>query len=340
MMLICDRFNHLKEAAGIDAASEYLINAQEDPNHVKELIRWARRFIECGHVVTAGYALIGPVQQKNKKTGVWEIIKDKGKIGTHSGYYKGWFKKHDRAYYEWLPNQIIHPWTMKDFSSAAIWLMMKEWEIMRNLKFEFNALFLHTNNMCIIDLDIYKSKIPKPTLDFILSKIPKGTPCSLSQAGGRHYYFKPTVNVVGKPKLGIDVLKNTGFVFAPPTKIQGGGSYAFENIHSPEDFPRDLPDMPPALRGFFGPPERVKQEVSIIHKDSFSTKQIEVLQKKLEEADKAIDRSTADFAAACWAVTIGMDVEKFSKYAIKYSKFADRGQEYIDRTWEKVLSII
>jgi hypothetical protein len=338
--MICDTYKNLLETVGQEKALEYLLCAQPDPQHVRSLLQWVRRFIECGHVVTAGYSFIGPVKQKDKKTGLWEVIKEHGKVGTHSGYLKGWFRNHDKDYYGWLPNQIFLPWTMKDFSPAAMWLMLKEWDIMRTNQFEFNSLYLHTNNMTILDLDIYKNLIPRITLDWIISKIPQGTPCCLSQAGGRHYYFKPTDNVIGKPKLGIDILRNTGFVYAPPTRIRGGGSYSFENIHSPKDFPKELPELPPALKAFFGTPEPVKRATPIVHRDSFSTKQIEILVKRLEEADKSDDRSAGDFSAACWGATIGMSLDKFQEYASKYSKFADRGDKYLEATWNRALEAV
>ena len=325
------------------AAIRYLIENQPNPEFTWSMIAWAQRYIQCGHKCTAGYSLIGPRKQKNSKTGMWMTVDPRAKIGTMSGHLMYRFKLDDKPYYGWDQPTESGTWNMADFSHAAIWLMERPYHLMREERWHFNSLYLHCQNMCVLDIDSYKGKTPSSIYKFIMDTISAESPTcpiAISQRGGIHALFRPEDNIKGKPKLGIDLKSRHAFIYGPPTQIHRGGAYQWQNIRCASEFPEKLPRMPVDLLDFFTPPKsnRTYTDTRPEHRETFSGKQMEVLERLLIEAEDANDRSGGDFAAAMWAYKIGMDIDQFAEYAMERSKFRDRGCEYLERTWENVMN--
>ncbi len=330
-----------------------VVHQQRNPDHVLDLLRWAQRFIFNGHIVTPGFCQIGPVYSRDKSTGQYKIVKEKGKIGTHSGYMKYKFNMGQR-YYGWQPEDLLdnEPYTINKFLKYAIWLMSCPSYIMRDYNFEFNCLHFHTNSSTILDIDDYKGKINEGLLQLIINMIPPDVPCVKSQNGGRHYYFRKTINVSGKPKIGIDLIQN-GFVFCPPSAVRDGGSYSFSNIKTPGEFPEKLPEMPPTLQMYLAPSNVQKpakqickpyngsitsKQTSKPYSGPITGKQIDIVNKLASEADGADDRSHYDYVCIKWCQKIGMSADDAWEQVKLHGKFIDRGREYFDRTWENSLN--
>jgi hypothetical protein len=335
--MIVDKYTEMLKSVGPDQSFRWLISVQQNPEHVKELLGWAHRYISCGHIITPGYALIGPVYGKDKTTGQYIVIKEKGKIGTHSGYMK--YKFGVSKYYGWLPDELlIEDYSVKHFIKYAIWLMSSPSHVMRENCFEFNCLHFHTNNSTILDIDSYKGKINQQLLDLIISMIPPTVPCVISQNGGRHYYFAPTTGVSGKSKLGIDVLQN-GFVFAPPSRVSGGGSYTFSNIKNPSEFPAVLPEMPPILKHYLDPSKDFKNAGTCnkTYSGPTTAKQLDVLDRLAADADNSGDRSHCDYVAIKWCQHVNMTSNDAWERVKGHGKFLHRGRDYFDKTWQNAL---
>jgi hypothetical protein len=342
-MFVVDQYKEMLKSAGPEESFKWLISVQKNPDHVLELLKWAHRFISCGHEVTPGYCLIGPAYGKDKKTSQYVIIKEHAKIGTHSGYLKHKFVSQSK-YYGWCPDELLtEDYSIKKFLKFSIWLMTCPSHVMRENCFEFNSLHFHTNASTILDIDSYKGKINEQLLNFIISLIPANVPCVITQAGGRHYYFAPTKNVAGKQKIGIDVLQN-GFVFAPPTRVSGGGSYSFSNIVKPADFPSILPEMPPILKLYLDPSQNFKSNTICKYSTPSKTytgpttqKQFDVLDRLASKADNTADRSHYDYVAVKWCLQIGLSADEAWGRLQGHGKFVDRGRDYFDKTWENAL---
>jgi len=317
------------------AAGRALIASQPDPEHVDLLLRWGRRFIECGHPCTPGYTFIGP--KRVFKNGQWITVKEKAKLGTVSGYCSR-HKDFERSpYYGWDIGSGLIPYTVEDFSRRAIWLMARLAPVMRRRLFRFNSLHFICHNSTVVDLDCYKGGYDHTEL---MSWIPDSVPHVITQAGGHHYYFRKTEGLEGRmAELDIDVQKNNAFVFAPPTKIRDGGSYAFTNVSKPSEFPKELPEMPSLLKGFLTKePKPAARPRRTGISGGYSSLQLDILNDYIFRCENEDDRSIADFRACCWALKIGMDMDDFWDRVSDVGKFHERGIEYLEATWTKAES--
>jgi hypothetical protein len=80
--------------------------------------------------------------------------------------------------------------------------------------------------------------------------IPQGTPTARTQSDGRHFFFAytPDLPTSANRALRVDVRNDGGYIFLPPSRVAGGGSYTW--ITAPD---HALAPVPPSLVALLRP---------------------------------------------------------------------------------------
>ena len=150
--------------------------------------------------------------------------------------------------------------------------------------------------------------------------IPEDTPTVETQSGtGRHYWFlgDSRLHTHADAKTRIDLLTGSTGIFAPPSKVQGGGEYRWIVPLTPENL-RPLPEE--LFRFLFKlqekPPMPLPPKPAGVYQcrpgskslNDLTQKQRECLLNDLEQCGSAAQghRSEADFRFITWGLSCGL----------------------------------
>ena len=212
---------------------------------------------------------------------------------------------------------------------------------LRALEGKVNALCIKTgicSSVTVIDDDNRKQIHP------ILSNLKEGeTPHSITGCGGHHFFFRydHTIPTSACHSEKIDIRNNNGLIILPPSCF-GGRGYSWitqlkRNILQP---------IPVSLKEFLLSLHKI--DVTPINRKNLksykelSHKQREILDGYIKRSRCAKpgrdDRSACDFALCCWAVKISLRKDELWKRVSGISKFAQRGEEYFNLTFENAIA--
>lgn len=206
----------------------------------------------------------------------------------------------------------------------------------------------HRGNVLVVDID---STDHEAVLREIGLSIPPDTVSAKTRRGGRHYFFlhpkKLTHTTISKLlDKPVDVRGAKGMIILPPTCIENS---RYEWIVSPENgVIRNPPDELVRLIRKHNRQKKVKlPDESVMHSPvgkcgayKLSKKQKAILNERLDQARNARvgDRSEKDFWVVEWAIKIGIDKESIYEIVKNVGKFKERGREYFNAVYKKVLN--
>lgn len=191
-----------------------------------------------------------------------------------------------------------------------------------------------TSNLTVIDGDT-KNGVDgiSPLSHIIFSHIP-----SVKTPTGRHWWFaySSTSKTSSDRKRGMDIRNDGAFAICPPSVVTGYGVYEWV---VPLKMP--LQKMPIAVVNHV----RKKSENRLPAPEGrklisdLTKPQCRILREKINRCKIAPigSRSEPDFAVCCWAVKIGLSPENLWQLVHNIGKFADRGREYFNMTYENAL---
>ena len=188
--------------------------------------------------------------------------------------------------------------------------------------------------------------------DFLPCSIPEGTPSVQTQSGsGRQYWFSgdTCLKTFADSKNRIDLLTGSTGIFAPPSKIQGGGVYHWL-VPLDKDRLLNLPDeilLYCLKRQQPRAPEKQQRTYSPVMIGSkglydISPKQRACLEGALERCRTAQKggRSDNDFRFIIWGLSIGLDVNTLWGLCRDVGKFKEKRLSYFRGTVKQALKKI
>lgn len=203
-----------------------------------------------------------------------------------------------------------------------------------------NALCLKTgacSSVTVIDDDNRNGIHP-----YLLSFIAEETPHSITGSGGHHFFFKydASISTSACSSEKIDIRNDGGLIIIPPSCFEGREYFWINAIGC-----TTLNPMPLALKEFIlglHKPSVAPTEGRVFKSyTQLSRKQRTILDDYIERSRHAQtgigDRSACDFALCCWAVKIGLKKDELWKMVSNIGKFAQRGREYFNLTFQHAL---
>lgn len=238
----------------------------------------------------------------------------------------------------------------------------------KKLQRKINSIAIKTgqcSNLFVLDLDIGEEKNGLEKIKELKIKIPDNTVCVETPSGGRHYYFTlpeelkdiTTGANLFEKNSGIDFRANGGLIFAPPSRVAGGGLYKWI--------------IPPFKTERKRPPEKlIKMILSEYEKKNQVTQRFDSNNKKgvfsqisdfmqvtratITEKQKLTffnllnecaiakkgQRSELDFKMLNYGIKIGYFKEELWKFCNDISKFKEKRRPYFEQTYDNALKAL
>lgn len=160
---------------------------------------------------------------------------------------------------------------------------------------------------------------------------------AITGGGGRHILFTCPSNgtpLRGKLGQGIDVKAEGGYIVVEPSIHASGQSYSWELSSRPGEIP--IAEMPPWLLDLATDrkpkADAIPDRPRCVDSEAIPQELQTRLRTKLNEDVK--DRSIRDYLVCRELQHAGVSREAARVFVMNYSKFAERGEEYFDRTWQ------
>jgi len=208
-----------------------------------------------------------------------------------------------------------------------------------------NSLQVIPNDIALVlDVDVRHGADGNKSLP---CAIPQNTPTVQTQSGkGRQYWFKAdsSLRTHADHEARIDVLTGKTGIFAPPSKIDGGGEYLWLVPLTLET----LKPLPTALLEYLRIRQQPKQPIkNVIHSCQYGMKNLQrISQKQKDRLFEALDRCKAatkgarsenDFRFVIFGLSCGLDEETLWGLCSDVGKFQEKGQSYFRFTVKNAL---
>lgn len=202
-----------------------------------------------------------------------------------------------------------------------------------------NALLLKTgteSGVSAIDIDDQERSA------FLRPLIPANAPFSITQGGGLHFYlaWSPELHTASYRSHGFDIRNDGGLLVLPPTSVDGGGVYRWV-VEPSGPLPQASPRLIAAIQRLHAVAGAATTKKSAGQRtmEQLTPRQRHWWDRYFDQVRRAPigRRSERDLALLTWGAKCGLRMDSAWAAVCEVGKFAERGRDYFERTWERAL---